>query len=68
MPKYGGVSPKWVKSRRRRKKKKEEKVIERKRKKRRRKKKEKKVSENNGPLRFRPPPRVVHASRLDQKS
>ena len=26
----------------------------------------KKVGENNGQLRFRPLPRVVHASRLDQ--
>ena len=30
------------------------------------KKKKKKVGENNGQLRFRPPPRVAHASRLDQ--
>ena len=27
----------------------------------------KNVSENNGQLRFRPPPQVEHASRLDQK-
>ena len=27
--------------------------------------KKKQVGENNGPLRFRPPPWVVHASRLD---
>ena len=27
----------------------------------------KKVSENNGQIRFCPPPRVVHTSRLDQK-
>ena len=27
----------------------------------------KKAGENNGQLRFHPPPRVVHASRLDQK-
>ena len=29
--------------------------------------KNKKVSENNGQLRFRPSPRMEHASRLDQK-
>ena len=29
-------------------------------------KKKKKVGENNGQLRLRPPPRVAHASRLDQ--
>ena len=29
-------------------------------------KRKKKVGENNGQLRFRPPPRVAHASRLDQ--
>ena len=29
---------------------------------------QKKVGENNGQLRFRPPPWVAHASRLDQKS
>ena len=28
---------------------------------------QKKVGENNGQLCFRPPPRVAHASRLDQK-
>ena len=32
------------------------------------KNKEKKVGENNGQLRFRPPPRVVHLSRLDQQT
>ena len=32
----------------------------------RKKKKKKKVGENNGQLCFRPPPRVAHASRLDQ--
>ena len=31
------------------------------------KKKKKKVGENNGQLRFRPPPRMAHATRLDQK-
>ena len=31
------------------------------------KKKKKKVGKNNGQLRFRPPPRAAHASRLDQK-
>ena len=30
------------------------------------KKKKKKVGENNSQLRFRPPPRVVHTSCLDQ--
>ena len=29
-------------------------------------KRKKKVGENNGQLRFRPPPRVAHASHLDQ--
>ena len=31
------------------------------------KERKKKVGENNGPFRFRPSPRVAHASRLDQK-
>ena len=31
------------------------------------KRKKKKIGENNGELRFRPPPRLAHASRLDQK-
>ena len=35
--------------------------------KKKKKKKEKKVGENNGQVRFRPPPWVAHASHLDQK-
>ena len=73
MPKYGrggisasGVSLKWVKSNRGRKREIERKKIsdyngqylspE-----------PKKAGENNGQLRLCPPPRVAHASRLDQK-
>ena len=32
------------------------------------KKEEEKIGENNGQLHFRPPPRVAHTSRLDQKT